>query len=107
MNGLFIALYLDEDVATLLANLLRAKGFDALTAREAGMLSRSDREQLAFATARGRTVFTHNRADFDELAKEFAAAGLPHAGIISAARNPVHEILRRLLVILDTSLRMR
>jgi hypothetical protein len=82
--------------------LLRAKGFDALTARDAGMLGRSDREQLEFATARGKkTVFTHNRADFDELAREYAEAGIPHGGIVSAVRKPTLELLRRLLVILD------
>ncbi len=101
MNGLFIALYLDEDVGTLLAKLLSAKGFDALTARDAGMLGRLDREQLEFATAEGRTVYTHNRADFDQLARQYADAGLAHGGIICAVRKPTHELLSRLLVILD------
>ena len=36
MSGLFIRLYLDEDVDVLVAEMVRAHGFDALTTREAG-----------------------------------------------------------------------
>jgi hypothetical protein len=45
-----VKFYLDEDIKPLLAEMLRARGFDCLAAREAGALSRSDSEQLAFAT---------------------------------------------------------
>jgi hypothetical protein len=33
MSNLFIRLYLDEDVNVLVADLLKARGFDALTVR--------------------------------------------------------------------------
>ena len=36
MSRLFAELYLDEDVSALVAELLRARGFDALTTHEAG-----------------------------------------------------------------------
>lgn len=72
-----------------------------MTARDADMLGRSDREQLDFATARGMAVFTHNRADFDQLAVDYVKAARRHAGIISGVRKPTHELLRRLLLILD------
>ncbi len=36
MSSLFIRLYLDEDVNVLIADLLKAKGFDVLTVRDAG-----------------------------------------------------------------------
>jgi hypothetical protein len=39
VNNLFIRLYLDEDVNVLIAELLRARGFDAITARDAGQLN--------------------------------------------------------------------
>ena len=38
MTTLFIELYLDEDVNVLVAALLRARGFTALTTREVGQL---------------------------------------------------------------------
>jgi uncharacterized protein with PIN domain len=62
MSGLFIRLYLDEDVDVLVAEMVRAHGFDALTTREARRLGDSDADQLAFATAEGRVFLTHNRA---------------------------------------------
>jgi hypothetical protein len=51
MNELFIALYLDEDVDVLLAELVRSRGYDVLTTQEAGQIRNSDPEQLAFAVS--------------------------------------------------------
>lgn len=42
--SLFIELYLDEDVSVLLSELLRGRGFIAVTTRDAEMLGKSDRE---------------------------------------------------------------
>jgi uncharacterized protein with PIN domain len=67
MSGLFIRLYLDEDVDVLVAEMVRAHGFDALTTREAGRLGESDEAQLTFATAEGRVFLTHNRVHFERL----------------------------------------
>jgi hypothetical protein len=36
MSRLFIELYLDEDVSVLVAKLVRALGFEAITTQEAG-----------------------------------------------------------------------
>jgi hypothetical protein len=44
MARLFIELYLDEDVDVLVAELLRAYGFVAITARDAGQRQKSDAE---------------------------------------------------------------
>ena len=38
MKHIFIEVYLDEDVDVLVADLLRARGFVAITTREAGNL---------------------------------------------------------------------
>nr|WP_221928679.1 MULTISPECIES: DUF5615 family PIN-like protein [Nostocales] len=51
MSNLFIRLYLDEDVNVLVADLLKARGFDALTVRDAGQLHASDEEQFAYAVS--------------------------------------------------------
>jgi hypothetical protein len=49
MSRVFISFYLDEDVSVLLlADLLRARGFEATTAQEAGQLGKTDEEQLAY-----------------------------------------------------------
>jgi len=56
VTRIFIELYLDEDVDVLLAELLRARGFSALTAKDAGNRGLSDANQLAFAVAQKRTL---------------------------------------------------
>lgn len=47
MSNLFVRLYLDEDVNVLVADLLRARGFDAVTVRDVGQLRATDAEQLS------------------------------------------------------------
>ncbi len=102
MTRLFIELYLDEDVDVLLAELLRARGFSVLTTREAGQLTRSDVEQLAYAVAQERAFLTHNRVDFAELAQAYLEEGRQHHGIILAVRRSTYELARRVLVILNS-----
>lgn len=98
---LFIELYLDEDVDVLLATLARARGFSVQTTVEVGRRGTTDEGQLAYAAEQRLTLLTHNRDDFERLAREWLAAGSHHAGILIAVRRPVHEIARRLLVILN------
>ncbi len=101
MNRLFIDLYLDEYVDVLVGKLLRARGFVAVTTHEAGNLGASDSIQLAHAVNSQQTLLTHNRADFQALAKTYFDAARSHCGIIIAVRRPAHEIVRRLLLILN------
>lgn len=101
MTRSFIALYLDEDVDVLIADLVHARGFSVTTTREAGQLGNTDAEQLAFAARERKTLVTHNRTHFESLARIYLAEGRPHSGIILAARRPSHEIARRLLRILN------
>lgn len=99
---LFADLYLDEDVSALVAVLLRARGFDALTARDDHRLGCSDAEQLARAAELGRCMVTHNRVHFEVLQREHLDLGKHHAGIIVATRRTPQEITRRLILVLDT-----
>ena len=101
MTRLFAELYLDEDVSTLVAELLRARGFDVQTTQEAGRKGAHDEEQLTYAAGQRRALLTHNRDDFARLTGEFFAAGRRHHGIIIAVRRPPHDLARRLLVILN------
>ena len=102
MPRLFIELYLDQDVDVLVANLVRARGFQATTTQEAGQINNSDAEQLAYAVSQQKTLLTHNRVDFERLAQQYFAAGQTHYGIIIAVRRSPYEIARRLLTILNS-----
>ena len=101
MSSLFICLYLDEDVNVLIAELLRARGFDAITARDAAQLHATDTEQFAYAVSQARTLITHNRTDFEELVQTYFDSGQTHYDVIFAVRRSPQEIAQRLLVILN------
>ena len=74
--------YLDEDLAPAVAQLLRRRGIDATSAQEAGNAQLDDGAQLAYATREGRAIVTANVVDFIELARDAVAANTEHAGII-------------------------
>lgn len=101
MSRLFIELYFDEDVSALVGTLVRTRGFAVTTTVEAGHLGVSDAEQLAHAVTWQKTFLTHNRADFERLAREYFEAGRTHYGIIIAVRRPARELTMRLLNILN------
>lgn len=102
-DRLFIELYLDEDVDVLVAELLRVRGYSAVTSLEAHMLGASDQQQFDFAIANQRTILTHNRIDFEEQVRQAFTAKITHPGIIIAARHSPQEIVRRLLVIFNST----
>ena len=102
MNGeLFIAIYLDEDVHVLVALLLLQGDCQAVTARDAGQLGKSDPEQLDYASRRGMTIVTHNRGDFEDLHRQYIAAGQTHAGILIGMDNRPYTLARRILAARD------
>lgn len=101
MASLFIALYLGEHVIVLVAALLRGRGFSALTTHGEGRLGLSDADPLAHSVSLNRTPLTHNRADFEALARRYPDEGYEHCGTILARRYPLYEFLRRLMRLLD------
>ena len=101
MNELFVSLYLDEDVSVLVATLVQARGFSALTTLAASQIGQIDAAQLAFATRQRRALLTHNRADFEQLAAAYFAEHRPHHGIIIAVRRSPYEIAGRLLRLMN------
>lgn len=101
MDRVFASVYLDEDVSVLVGDLLRARGFQATVTREAHQLGSTDVQQLDYAARNGMVLLTHNRADFEALHRHRIAQGRPHAGILVAARRRPHEILGRLLRLLN------
>ncbi|MBB4091132.1 DUF5615 family PIN-like protein [Salinibacter ruber] len=98
---LFARLYLDEDVHVRVARIVRGHGFSARTTRGQDMLGATDEEQLAFAADHNFVVVTHNREDFENLARRYFQEGRTHAGIICAIRRPPRECARRLLTLLN------
>lgn len=98
-----IRFYCDEDSQNqALLRALRSRGLDVTSAGEAGLLGRTDEEQLIWALEQGRVVFTHNVGDFCRLHTEFLREGKEHAGIVVAGQGPsVGERLRRLLKLND------
>ncbi len=89
-------LYLDEDVSVVVAAILRARGFRAITARAAGRLGRTDAEQLAFAAEARYALVTHNRADFELLHWTWLESGRAHAGILIARLRRPGELASRI-----------
>ena len=95
-----IRLYLEEDSQDRdLSSALRARGMDVKTAAEAGMIERWDEEQLAWATAQGRALYSFNVGDFYQLHTLWLRQGRAHAGVILARQQhySVGEQMRRLL----------
>ncbi|MBA4121234.1 MAG: DUF5615 family PIN-like protein [Acidobacteria bacterium] len=101
MSELFSKVYLDEDVNVLIAELVRLQKFKSLTASEVGRKGKTDAEQLEYAAQNGYAILTHNRIDYEELARDYFAKDKTHREIIIAVRRPIHEIAERLLKVLN------
>lgn len=78
-------IYTDEDISPLLADLLRKKGVDAISAYEVRMLEKPDEAQLAYSTQEQRVIITFNIEDFSRLARI-----KNHTGIIVCPQVPLN-----------------
>ena len=74
--------YLDECVDRPVVVALRQRGFDVLTALEAGRGEEPDEAQLVHATSLGRVLFSYNRGHFRRLHATYLRAGHRHGGIL-------------------------
>ena len=74
--------YLDENLPPAIAEALRGRSLDAISAHDVGLTGTSDPAQLAFAASEGRCLVTCDLADFVELGREAVRHRRPHAGII-------------------------
>jgi predicted nuclease of predicted toxin-antitoxin system len=103
---LFISLYTDEDVTNELAPALRDRGYESQSAAEAGLLNKDDAVHLAYASEHGMTLLSCNADHFTALAKQYAASGRSHAGIVLSSeqysRRRFGELLRLVLRLMDS-----
>ncbi|MBI3921257.1 MAG: DUF5615 family PIN-like protein [Armatimonadetes bacterium] len=98
---LFARLYLDEDVHLRVANALWLRRYDAISVHEARRWALEDEEQLSFAVADGRALFTFNTSDYIRLHLDWQQRGEEHFGIIVSNQIPISEVVRRLLNLLN------
>ncbi len=101
MSDIFIELYTDEDVSVLIADLIRARGFSVTTTHQAGNLGKSDAGQFEFAANQKKVLLTHNRVDFEKLAKQYFNKNKTHYGIIIAVRRLPNDMVQRILKVLN------
>jgi hypothetical protein len=97
-------LFIDEDASDyrVIEGLL-SHGIDVLTVVQAGRRRRSDEEQLEFAAAKRRILYSLNAGDFGRLHGEWLAQGRSHAGIIVIPRQrySIGEKVRLISALLD------
>ena len=93
-------IFLDEDVNTVVASMLRAEGIRAETVSGLGRKSLSDDEQLRFAVEKESLIVTHNRVDFEQLAVRYFDNNTNHYGIVISSLKPPREIADGLLELL-------
>ena len=99
-----IALYLDEDSQdNWLIQSLRARGVEVTSAAEVGRNGYDDEEQLAWATAQERVLFSFNAQDFFRLHTLYLNQGKSHTGLILAVQQQysIGEQMRRLLKLMS------
>ena len=96
-------LHLNENLSPRLASELRKYGFDVVATQEIeDMLSASDDVQLTHAVSEERAILTFNVGDFAELHEKYLTSGKEHWGIILSKREPIGELLRCILRLLNS-----
>lgn len=85
--------YLDECVDHALVAALRDRGFAVTAAVDEGLTELSDEDQLAFASAKGWLLLSHNERHFRRLHYDYLARRQPHGGIALVTQRPPLELL--------------
>lgn len=94
-------LHLDEDVHGGVAVGLRRRGFDVLTTPEAGNSGCADDEQLRFAIAEQRRLFTFYRGHFAQFHATSLERSEHHFGLVVAPQTEIGRVVRALARLLS------
>jgi Domain of unknown function (DUF5615) len=92
-----VKLLLDEQISGKVAERLRERGHDALAVTsDSALRGLSDPDLFETAQQQKRAVVTYNRADFEAIIREYAAANREHHGlvIVHPIRFPSQELSR-------------
>lgn len=108
-------LYLDNDVAIRLADILAHHGHSCRTTRDEGLSAAGDYLHLLHAAQRGWTLITHNKADFRLLHDAWQALGTrwdchtwqPHSGILIPEQILVEEYAPAIVELLASGADLR
>ncbi len=87
-----IALYLDEDIPPLAAVLLRAEGYDVISAYEVGMVGKEDEDHLQYATTNHRAIVTFNQRHFAPIYERWWFGGREHSGVVLSREYKIEEV---------------
>jgi predicted nuclease of predicted toxin-antitoxin system len=82
-----VKLYLDENLSPRIAEILRSRRIDAVSAFTLGNVRLDDRAQFRRALGDGRVLVTTDVKDFSVIAREAVAANVEHPGIIVIPRS--------------------
>lgn len=94
-----VKLFLDEDIRSLLAKILRERGYDAMSVVERKIFGISDEKLLNQALSEERALVTFNVRHFVLLHDKYWKE---HWGIILSPQLPLKRLLSKLLRLLAT-----
>jgi predicted nuclease of predicted toxin-antitoxin system len=77
-----VKFYIDEDISPKVAEVLRKRGVDVVSAHDIGMTGASDEDQFAEAVSRKCAIVTRNRGDFITLTIQAFENRSPHYGLV-------------------------
>jgi Protein of unknown function DUF82. len=103
-----VKLLLDEQISGKVAERLRGQGHDVIaTTADPTLRGLSDPDLFEVAQEQERAVVTYNRADFEAIVRDYAAADREHHGlvIVHPTRFPSQEftrLARALAALIDT-----
>lgn len=77
-----LGFFIDEDLPPAIAEILRTAGISATSVVHEKRQGLSDAEHLRYAASQQLVLVTANIADYVELARQWAARGDEHAGLV-------------------------
>jgi predicted nuclease of predicted toxin-antitoxin system len=83
-----LRLFMDENIPTVVAKVLREQGFDVVRPQEIGLQGADDKTQLQWATEHGYVVFTFDKGTMVQTVRRWVSQGLEHGGVIVCEQMP-------------------